>query len=92
MLYATFWLRDSMYLNLYVMSEYTDRDGGNNLSLRIEERDREENFCEWRLPDVACSKAFGFSENDLFKIEDYIRANESIIWDDWKEQAHARTA
>ena len=81
-----------MYLNLYIMNEYKDRDGGNNLSLRIEDRDNADSFCEWRLPDVACSKSFGFSENDLFKIEDYIRANESIIWDDWKENAHARTA
>ena len=53
MLYATFWLRDSVYLNLYVMSEYKDRDGGDNLSLRIEDRDNVDNFCEWRVPDVA---------------------------------------
>jgi len=91
-LYATFWLRDSVYLNLYVMSEYKDRDGGDNLSLRIEDRDNVDNFCEWRVPDVACFKSFGFSETDLFKIEDYIRDNESIIWDDWKEHANARTA
>ena len=72
MLYATFWLRDSVYLNLYVMSEYKDRDGGDNLSLRIEDRDNVDNFCEWRVPDVACFKSFGFSETDLFKIEDYL--------------------
>ena len=85
MLYATFLLRDKIYLNVYVMNEYKDRDGGNNLTIRIERKQYEENFCEWRLPDVTCIKSFGFSEEDLFGIERYLILNESIIWDDWRE-------
>ena len=92
MLYSTFFLKDNVYLNVYVMKEYEDRDGGNNLAIRIEQKSNEDNFCEWRLPDVSCSKSFGFSENDLFKIEDYLTANESIIWDEWRENKNARTA
>lgn len=85
MLYATFLLRDKIYLNVYVMNEYEDRDGGNNLTIRIEQKQYEENFCEWRLPDVTCIKSFGFSEEDLFGIERYLILNESIIWDDWRD-------
>lgn len=92
MLYATFILKDNVYLNVYVMKEYEDRDGGINLNIRIEQKDAEENFCEWRLPDMACCKSFGFSELDLFKIEDYLTVNEAIIWDDWREQKNARPA
>ena len=85
MLYATFLLRDKVYLDVYVMKEYEDRDGGINLSIRIEQKGHEENFCEWRLPDNTCLKSFGFSEHDLFGIEQYLTVNEAIIWDDWRE-------
>ncbi len=92
MLYATFILKEGMYINVYVMKEYKDRDGGTNLTIRIEQKGKEENFSEWRLPDMACCKSYGFSELDLFAIEDYLTVNESIIWDDWREQKNARTA
>ena len=92
MIYATFILKDDVYLNVYVMKEYEDRDGGINLNIHIEQKGQEENFCEWRLPDMACYKSFGFSESDLFKIEDYLTVNEAIIWDDWREHKNARPA
>lgn len=92
MLYATFILKENVYLNVYIMKEYQDRDGGDNLTIRIEQKGQEEHFCEWRLPDMACYKSFGFSELDIFKIEEYLTLNESIIWDDWRENKNARTA
>lgn len=88
MLYATFILKENIYLNVYVMKEYEDRDGGNNLTVHVEQKGKEENFSEWRLPDIACYKSYGFTELDLFGIEDYLTVNESIIWDDWREQKH----
>ncbi|MBE6100691.1 MAG: hypothetical protein E7200_01110 [Selenomonas ruminantium] len=92
MLYATFILKENIYLNVFVMKEYEDRDGGDNLIIRVEQKEKEENFSEWRLPDMACYKSYGFSELDLFAIEDYLTVNESIIWDDWREQKNARIA
>ena len=92
MLYSTFLLKDNIHLNVYVLREYEDRDGGINLAIRIEQEDHAENFSEWRLPDVACVKSFGFSESDIFKVENYLISNESIIWDDWREHKNARTA
>ena len=41
---------------------------------------------------MACYKSYGFSELDLFAIEDYLTVNESIIWDDWREHKNARIA
>ena len=92
MLYSTFLLKDNIHLNVYVFREYEDRDGGINLAIRIEQEDHAENFSEWRLPDVACVKSFGFSESDTFNIEDYLTTNESIILDDCREHKNARTA
>ena len=92
MLYSTFLLKNDIHLNVYVLREYEDRDGGINLAIRIEQKGHAENFSEWRLPDVSCFKSFGFSESDTFKIEDYLTTNESIIWDDWREHKDARTA
>ena len=60
MLYATFILKEDIYLNVYIMKEYEDRDGGNNLIVRVEQKEKEENFSEWRLPDMACYKSYGF--------------------------------
>ena len=54
MLYAIFILKDGVYLNVYVTKEYEDRDGGNNLAIRIEQKEHEDNFCKWRLPDMTC--------------------------------------
>ena len=36
MLYATFILKENIYLNVFVMKEYEDRDGGDNLIIRVE--------------------------------------------------------
>lgn len=78
-----FW--DDKTLEFFIVNQYEDRDGCINLTVRVEESEDRNHFCEWRLPDVSCYKSFGFSEDDLFKIRRYIQNNESIMWDDWRE-------
>ena len=84
MLYSTLF-RKGKTLEFYIVNQYEDRDGCMNLTVRVEEAEDRSHFCEWRLPDVSCYKSYGFSEDDIFGIERYLRNNESIMWDDWRE-------
>ncbi len=85
MLYGKMYQNDVPW-SFYITKLYEDRDGGENLAIRVEREDNPDAFSEWRLPDVACEKSFGFSEDDLFEIEKFLRNNESIMWDDYRKE------
>ena len=85
MLYAKIYKESGKTWEVYAVREYEDRDGGDNLSVRVEQAEDRKNYCEWILPDIFCCKSYGFSEDDEFYLESYLRDNEAIIWDDWKE-------
>ena len=38
-------------------------------------------FAEGMLPECVFTKLSGFSEDELFDLQDYIRCNSSLIWD-----------
>ena len=38
-------------------------------------------FAEYRLPSRVNIKCYGFSEDELFELEDYLICNESLIWE-----------
>ena len=79
--------------SFYVTNEYEDRDVGDNLAIHVEREGNDEVFPEWWLPDVACEKSFGFSEDDLLVIEKFLQNNESILWDDRRKEmrVHAKS-
>lgn len=76
---------DKGTLEIYVVREYEDRDGGDNLAIHVECAEDRARYSDWRLPDLVCTHSYGFSEDEIFAMEDYLRDNESIIWDDWRE-------
>ena len=43
-------------------------------------------FSEWRLPCIANTKAFGFSEDDIMMQERYLRNNMPLIWEMAREK------
>jgi len=83
MLYSKEYRNAKETWDCYIMKMYEDRDGGDNLLIRYECGN---SFAEWRLPDITCEKSFGFSEDDLFEMEDYLRNNEVIMWDMYREE------
>lgn len=86
MLYAKIFSAPNKTLEVHVVRQYEDRDGGENLLIRIEHEECRDHYSEWHLPDVYCCKSYGFSEDETFDMENYLRNNESIIWDDWREE------
>ncbi len=84
MLYSRNYEKDKT-LEVYVVKDYVDRDGCMNLVIRVEEVENRDHYSEWRLPDIFCYKSYGFSENEEFKMQNYLTRNEAIIWDDWRE-------
>ena len=85
MLYSKVNMHDGWW-DFYIVRQYEDRDGGDNLSVRVEKESDSTAFADWRLPDIACEKSFGFSEEDLLESENFLRNNESIMWDMYREQ------
>ncbi len=85
MLYSKINMHDGWW-DFYILRQYEDRDGGDNLSVRVEKESDENAFADWRLPDITCEKSFGFSEDDLLESENFLRNNESIMWDMYREQ------
>lgn len=90
MLYCKVFGKEKTYVYLLIR-EYEDRDGGDNLIVRVEIEENPEVFCEWRLPDVFCYKSYGFSEDEIFEIKEFIRDNEMIMWDDFRKEKEAKS-
>ena len=72
-------------IEIHVVRQYEDRDGGDNLIVHVECAEDRERQSDWRLPDIYCTHSEGFTEDEQFQMEDYLRNNEAIIWDDWRE-------
>ncbi|MBR2214287.1 MAG: hypothetical protein IJ849_00855 [Selenomonadaceae bacterium] len=71
---------------------YDDRDGAEHIVIRTEKPLFPETFAEFRLPEHNCYKAFGFSEQEILELDDYLLHNEPIIWDLAREQEESRHA
>ncbi|MDD7677313.1 MAG: hypothetical protein SOV95_00585 [Anaerovibrio sp.] len=91
MLYSKLFKKDKT-LEFHVIKEYEDRDGGDNLIVRVELEEKPDAFCEWRLPDIFCYKSYGFSEDDTIKIKNYIRNNEMLMWSDYRKEMKNKNA
>lgn len=92
MLYARLYRDDVTTVAIYVVNRYEDRDGGDNLTVRIEKEQEPDSFCEWHLPDIFCYKSYGFSEEELAELEVYLQNNEIIIWDMYREYEYIHHA
>ena len=91
MLYSKLFKKDKT-LEIHVIKEYEDRDGGDNLIVQVELEENPDAFCEWRLPDIFCYKSYGFSEDDAIKIKNYIRNNEMLMWSDYRKEMKNKNA
>ncbi len=92
MLYSKIFNKKNSTMDFFVIKEYEDRDGGDNLVVRVEIEEAPDSFCEWRLPDIFCYKSYGFSEEDLLKIKEYIRNNQMLMWSDFRKEMNKPNA
>lgn len=63
-------------------SNIEERNGFDEITVRFE-RAREEggfDFAEGKLPENVFLKCYGFSENELFKLQKYMRNNAPLVW------------
>lgn len=84
MLYSKILIKDDWW-SFYVVRMYEDRDGGDNLLIRVEREKDAAAFSELRLPDNTCLKSFGFSEDEIYEIQDFLLYNSPLMWDDYRE-------
>lgn len=80
MLYSELYREDN-WIGFYITKLGVNRDGMEELIVRAEKRNDSEAFAEMRLPARRFFKSFGFSEDELFDMGDYIISNEPLIWE-----------
>ena len=91
MLYAKLFVSDEPW-SFYIMRYFEDRDGGEQLVMRVERGNDEDAFSEWRLPELFCAKSYGFSEMELGHIKNFLNNNQMMIWRLWEREAKQKIA
>lgn len=68
-------------------SDIEERNGFDEICVRFERATENGfDFAEGKLPDNQFYKTYGFSEDDIFQFENYLRNNSFLIWEMAKEQ------
>jgi len=63
-------------------SDISEENNQRRVSVRFERpNERGFDFAEGVLPGVSFSKIYGFSEDELFDLKDYLQNNALLIWD-----------
>lgn len=64
-----------------------DRDGFDSIVFRFErENGSGFDFAEGKLPENQIYKSYGFSEDELMQLQEYLRNNSFLIWEIAKER------
>lgn len=64
-----------------------DKDGFDTILFRFERaNDTGFDFAEGRLPENQIYKSFGFSEDELMQLQEYIRNNSFLVWEIARER------
>lgn len=64
-----------------------DKDGFDTISFRFERaNDTGFDFAEGRLPENQIYRSFGFSEDELMQLQEYIRNNSFLVWEIARER------
>lgn len=70
-----------------------DRDGFETISFRFERPNETGfDFAEGKLPENQIYKSYGFSEDELMQMQEYIRNNSFLIWEIAKERSEKQSA
>ena len=77
--------KDGFILEYHIVKMYVDRSAAEQIIVRIEKDTDRSAFAEFRLPAKNCFNAFGFSEEELADMEQYLLHNEPLIWEDARE-------
>ena len=68
-------------------SNIEERNGFDEISVRFERATKNGfDFAEGKLPDNQFYKTYGFSEDDIMRLENYLRNNSFLIWEMAREQ------
>ena len=70
-----------------------DRDGFDFITFRFERpNDHGFDFAEGRLPENQVYKSYGFSEDELLQMQEYLKNNSFLIWEIARERGEKQGA
>lgn len=70
-----------------------DRDGFDSITFRFERpNDKGFDFAEGKLPENQVYKSYGFSEDELLHMQEYLKNNSFLIWEIARERGEKESA
>ena len=70
-----------------------DKDGFDSISFRFERpNDTGFDFAEGKLPENRVYRCYGFSEDELMQMEEYLKDNNFLIWEIARERSGKQNA
>ena len=70
-----------------------DREGFESIAFRFERpNDQGFDFAEGKLPENQVYKSYGFSEDELLQMQEYLKNNSFLIWEIAREKGGQRSA
>lgn len=70
-----------------------DENGFDSITFRFERpNDNGFDFAEGKLPENQVYKSYGFSEDELMQMQEYLRNNSFLIWEIAKESGDKKSA
>ena len=70
-----------------------DKDGFDSIVFRFERpNEKGFDFAEGKLPENQMYKTYGFSEDELMQMQEYIRSNSFLIWEIARERGEKQGA
>ena len=73
------------------MRKVLKEHGGENIEIRVEKENNMDVYARFILPANYCTHSYGFTETELFQIEDFLRDNAVSIWDMARGIIHAES-
>ena len=81
---------DGVILTFSNIEEINEFD---SISVRFERKNENSfDFAEGKLPNNIFYKSYGFSEDELMELEDYLRRNSFLIWEIAREREGGENA
>lgn len=69
-------------------SDVEEKNGFDEITVYFERQNGESfDFAEGKLPNVLIYKSYGFSQEELYQLEKYMRNNAALIWELASEKA-----
>ena len=82
--------RDDGNICIFIMNMYEDESGMDKIEIRAEREDDPDIYAGVTLPGYYCHHAYGFSEQEILRLQKFLKNNAVSIWNMARENLYAK--